>query len=42
MINRCKLNPCCGDQRDCDPPPQFDGSYWDKENKKWIVPKKDK
>lgn len=40
MINRCKLNPCCGDQTYCYPPPQPDGSYWD--GKKWIIPKKEK
>lgn len=25
----CKLNPCCGDRRNCDPPPQYSDRYRD-------------
>jgi hypothetical protein len=25
----CKLNPCCGDMRNCDPPPQYGDRYRD-------------
>lgn len=25
----CKLNPCCGDMRNCDPPPQYSDRYRD-------------
>lgn len=30
MTERCKLNPCCGDHLDCNPPPQFRrGESWE-------------